>query len=94
MARPWSLRQRFFVLLRCRPGQSYRVAEEIARQKRSTYSEMHSITGEWDLLLRVEYDSKRDFGATIAELLRDIPDIERTHTILAYPIWDPEDIYF
>lgn len=94
MASRWRKKQRFFVFLRCEPGKALETGKAIARTKLDTFSEIHSVTGDWDLVLRAEFNSDENFGESIAELFKEIPHIERTNTITAYPIWDPEDIYF
>ena len=40
-----------FVQLRCTPGTTYRVAEEIVL--REIHSELYSTSGEWDLLMKL-----------------------------------------
>ena len=94
MTSAWRKKQRFFVFLRCAPGQTYNVAARIAGGTRETFCEVYSVTGEWDLVLRTEFDSHRNFGEVIAELVTDVDGIEETHSVAAYPIWDPEDIFF
>ncbi len=49
-----------FVNIRCKPGSSYRVAEEIAL--REIHSELYSISGPFDLLLKLYIPEIRRCG--------------------------------
>lgn len=71
-----------FVNIRCKPGSSYRVAEEIAL--REIHSELYSTSGPFDLLLKVYIPPSDDVGHYINENLLDIDGIERTETTLTF----------
>jgi len=71
-----------FVNIRCKPGTSYRVAEEIAL--REIHSELHSISGPFDLLMKLYIPEGADIGHYINENLHDIEGIERTETTLTF----------
>ncbi|GAB4308735.1 MAG: Lrp/AsnC ligand binding domain-containing protein [Roseovarius sp.] len=71
-----------FVNIRCKPGTSYRVAEEIAL--REIHSELYSVSGPFDLLLKVYIPDGTDVGHFINENVHDIPGIERTETTLTF----------
>jgi len=71
-----------FVNIRCRPGTSYRVAEEIAL--REIHSELYSTSGPFDLLLKFYIPEGADVGHYINENLLDIDGIERTETTLTF----------
>ncbi|SHL23130.1 transcriptional regulator, AsnC family [Roseovarius marisflavi] len=71
-----------FVNIRCKPGTSYRVAEEIAL--REIHSELYSISGPFDLLLKLYIPENADVGHYINENLLDIDGIERTETTLTF----------
>lgn len=71
-----------FVQLRCRPGTTYRVAEEIAL--REIHSELYSTSGEYDLLLKLYVPEGEDVGKFINEQLLDIADIEHSFTTLTF----------
>ena len=71
-----------FVNIRCKPGTSYRVAEEIAL--REIHSELYSISGPFDLLLKLYIPADADVGHFINENLLDIDGIERTETTLTF----------
>ncbi|HEY9037374.1 MAG TPA: Lrp/AsnC ligand binding domain-containing protein [Roseovarius sp.] len=71
-----------FVNIRCKPGTSYKVAEEIAL--REVHSELYSTSGPFDLLLKLYIPDSEDVGKFINENLLHIPNIERTETTLTF----------
>jgi len=71
-----------FINIRCKPGTSYKVAEEIAL--REIHSELYSTSGPFDLLLKLYVPEEEDIGKFINDHLLDIPQIERTETTLTF----------
>lgn len=71
-----------FVQIRCKPGTTYRVAEEIALKE--IHSELFSTSGEWDLLVKLYVPEGADIGHYINERLLDVPGIERSLTTLTF----------
>ena len=71
-----------FVLIQCRVGSTYSVADAIVEKE--IYSELHSISGEYDLLVKMYVPKDKDIGRHIGEALHSIDGIERTHTILTF----------
>jgi len=71
-----------FINIRCKPGHSYRVAEEIAL--REIHSELHSTSGPFDLLMKLYVPEDADIGKYINDNLLDIEGIERTETTLTF----------
>ena len=71
-----------FVQLRCRPGTTYKVAEEIAL--RELHSELYSTSGTFDLLLKLYVPKDEDVGKFINDHLLDIAGIERSLTTLTF----------
>ena len=67
-----------FIQLRCKPGKTYQVAEDIAL--REIHSELHSTSGEYDLLMKLYIPEGQDVGKYINDHLLDIPGIERALT--------------
>jgi DNA-binding Lrp family transcriptional regulator len=88
------MKQRFYVFVQCDAGRTYEVGMTIATVKKQHVAEVSSISGKWDLLLRIEIDNRKDVGKEIVEILTGIDGIKRTKTIVAYPIFDPADIFF
>ncbi len=71
-----------FVQLRCKPGTTYKVADEI--MLREIHSELYSTSGEHDLLLKLYIPKEEDVGKFINEKLLDIEGIERSLTTLTF----------
>ncbi|MDG1130013.1 Lrp/AsnC family transcriptional regulator [Seohaeicola saemankumensis] len=67
-----------FVQVRCKPGLTYRVAEQIVL--REIHSELYSTSGAFDLLMKLYIPEGADVGKYINDHLLDIPGIERTLT--------------
>ena len=71
-----------FVQIRCRPGQTYAVAEAIAMKE--IHSELYSTSGEWDLLMKLYIPSGQDIGKFINDELLGIEGIVRSLTTLTF----------
>lgn len=71
-----------FIQIRCKPGTTYRVAEEIAL--REIHSELFSTSGEYDLLMKLYIPGDEDVGKYINEHLLVIEGIERSLTTLTF----------
>ncbi len=71
-----------FVQIRCVPGETYKVADEIVL--RELHSELYSTSGEFDLLLKMYIPGDQDIGLFINDNLRTIKGIERTLTTLTF----------
>ena len=71
-----------FIQLRCKPGTTYEVANEIVL--RELHSELYSTSGNYDLLLKLYLDDDDDVGKFVNDNLLDIPHIERSLTTLTF----------
>lgn len=71
-----------FIQLRCKPGTTYKVANEIVL--RELHSELYSTSGNYDLLLKLYVDDDDDVGKFVNDNLLDIPHIERSLTTLTF----------
>ena len=71
-----------FIQIRCTPGKTYKVAEDIAL--REIHSELYSTSGEYDLLMKLYIPSGEDVGKFINDHLLTIPDIERSLTTMTF----------
>lgn len=71
-----------FVQIRCRPGTAYDVADKISL--REIHSELYSVSGEFDLLMKLYVPEGEDIGRFINDKLLDIDGIERTYTTQTY----------
>jgi len=71
-----------FVQIRCTPGETYRVADEL--YKREIASELYSTSGDYDLLMKLYIEEDKDIGKFINDNVRDIPGISRSLTTLTF----------
>ena len=74
-----------FIQIRCRPGTTYKVAEEIAL--REIHSELYSTSGAYDLLMKLYVPADQDVGKFIDENLLDIDGIERSLTTMTFKVF-------
>ena len=74
-----------FIQIRCRPGSTYKVAEDIAL--REIHSELYSTSGDFDLLMKVYIPAGKDVGKYINDELLAIPGIERSLTTMTYKVF-------
>ena len=71
-----------FVQIRCKPGTTYRVAEEIIL--RELHSELYSTSGEYDLLMKIYIEDEHDIGKFINDHVANVPGIVRSLTTLTF----------
>lgn len=74
-----------FIQIRCKPGTTYRVAEEIAL--REIHSELYSTSGDYDLMMKLYIPKEADVGKFINENLLDIDGIERSLTTMTFKVF-------
>ncbi|MFO7920096.1 Lrp/AsnC family transcriptional regulator [Rhodobacteraceae bacterium W635] len=74
--------QTVFVQIRCKPGTTYDVAFKIVLKE--IHAELYSISGEYDLLLKLIIPEGEDIGRYINDHLLDVDGIERTVTTLTF----------
>ena len=74
-----------FVQIRCKPGTTYRVAEDIAL--REIHSELYSTSGDFDLLMKLYIPEGEDVGKFINENLLVIDGIERSLTTMTFKVF-------
>lgn len=74
-----------FIQIRCRPGTTYKVAEDIAL--REIHSELYSTSGDYDLLMKLYIPDKADVGKYINDHLLDIAGIERSLTTMTFKVF-------
>jgi DNA-binding Lrp family transcriptional regulator len=71
-----------FVLLKTEPGRLEEVANAVMEIE--GVSEVHSVTGPFDLLVKLYAPSYDDFGDLIPGRLQEVPGIRETETLLAF----------
>ena len=71
-----------FIQILCKPGTTYKVAEDIALSEIN--SELYSTSGEYDLLMKLYIPEAEDVGKYIHVHLLHIPNIERSLTTMTF----------
>ncbi|HEY5210617.1 MAG TPA: Lrp/AsnC ligand binding domain-containing protein [Stellaceae bacterium] len=72
-----------FVMVKCELGQAYKVAEE-AVETIEQVSEVHSVSGQYDLLMKCFLPDDMDVGHFVVERLQRLGGIKDTFTLTAY----------
>jgi DNA-binding Lrp family transcriptional regulator len=76
-----------FVLVKCDLGRLEEVAN--ALMEIEGVSEIHSVTGAWDLLVKLYAPSYDDFGDLIPDRLQKVSGVRNTETLLAFRAFKP-----
>lgn len=71
-----------FVMVKCELGRAYDVADQAVDIER--VSEVHSISGQYDLMLKCYLDDGQDIGQFVVDTLQVIPGIKDTFTLIAF----------
>jgi DNA-binding Lrp family transcriptional regulator len=72
-----------FVMVKCELGRAYAVADE-AVQRVEEVSEVYSISGQYDLLMKLYLPDAADTGHFVTERLQTLPGVKDTFTIIAF----------
>lgn len=72
-----------FVQIKCELGKVYEVAEYIVDQLEET-EEIYSISGAFDLMIKLHLEEEEDIGRYINDRVQTIPGIKDTFTLMAY----------
>ncbi len=76
-----------FILVKCDLGALERVAA--ALMEIEGVSEVHSVTGAHDLLVKLYAPSYEAFGDLIPDRIQKVPGIRQTETLLAFRAFKP-----
>ncbi|CCG43045.1 Lrp/AsnC ligand binding domain-containing protein [Magnetospirillum molischianum] len=74
--------QTIFVMLKCLPGQAYQVADHAVEIE--AVSEVHSISGQYDLMLKCYLEDGVDLGQFVVENIQTLPGVTDTFTLIAF----------
>lgn len=72
----------FFILIKCRLGKSYEVATALADAEIA--SEIYSIAGDHDLIVKFYVDDQTDIGHFVNEKVHPIAGIVDTKTLITF----------
>jgi DNA-binding Lrp family transcriptional regulator len=72
-----------FVMIKCELGKAYKVADE-AIENVEQISEVHSISGQHDLLMKCYLADDQDIGHFVTETIQTLPGVKDTFTLIAF----------
>jgi len=72
-----------FVQIKCELGRAYEVADELVENVEGV-SEVHSISGNYDLMIKCYLSDDDDIGHYVTERLQRLPGVKDTFTIIAF----------
>jgi len=75
--------QTIFIMIKCKLGQAYEVADELV-QSVEQVSEVHSVSGQYDLLVKCYLPETQDIGHFVNEQIQMLEGINDTFTIIAF----------
>lgn len=75
--------QTLFIQVKCDLGRAYEVADAAA-QSVEEVSEVHSTSGQFDLLMKCYLPDDADVGHFVTEKVQTLPGVKDTFTILAF----------
>ncbi len=71
-----------FLMIKAEPGEAYEVAAKIAETEQA--SEVYSIAGNYDLLVKCYVEKEDDIGRFVSQLIKQCPGIRDTNTIITH----------
>ena len=71
-----------FVMMKTEPGHVHQVAAQVAELE--SYSEAYSISGEYDLLVKLYIETLDDLDRLVTEEIHKIRHVRETFTILTF----------
>lgn len=72
-----------FVMIKCEMGQAYHVAREMA-DRIEALSEMHSISGQYDLLGKFYLEPDEDIGLFVVDKIQTVAGVKDTYTLQTF----------
>ncbi len=70
-------------MIKCEMGQAYRVAQEAADTV-TELSEMHSTSGQYDLLGKFYLEDGQDTGLFVTEKVQSLSGVRDTYTLITF----------
>jgi DNA-binding Lrp family transcriptional regulator len=75
--------QTIFVMVKCELGRAYDVADA-AVQNVDAVSEVHSISGQYDLLMKFYLDDEIEIGRFVTSRVQTLDGVKDTFTLIAF----------
>ena len=72
-----------FIMMKCDLGKAYKVAEE-AVENVEQVSEVYSVSGQYDLLMKCYLSDEQDIGRFVTDQIQTLPGIKDTFTLIAF----------
>lgn len=72
-----------FVLVKCELGRAYDVADA-AVQEIEQVSEVYSISGQYDLIMKFHLDDEVDVGRFVTSNVQTLPGVKDTFTLITF----------
>lgn len=74
--------QTIFVMVKCELGRAYEVANAAVEVEQ--VSEVHSISGQHDLMVKCYLEAGADIGQFVVDTLQRLPGVKDTFTLIAF----------
>jgi DNA-binding Lrp family transcriptional regulator len=75
--------QTIFVMVKCELGRAYVVADE-AVQAIGQVSEVYSISGQYDLIMKFHLDDEVDIGRFVTSQVQTLAGVKDTFTLITF----------
>ena len=75
--------QTIFVMVKCDLGRSYEVADA-AVQSIQEVSEVYSVSGQYDLIMKFHLDEAVDIGRFVNSAVQTLPGVKDTFTLITF----------
>lgn len=75
--------QTIFINVKCKLGKAYEVADAAVLEIEQV-SEVHSVSGQYDLLMKCYLDDGVDIGHFVNERIQTLPGVRDTFTTIAF----------
>lgn len=75
--------QTIFVMVKCDLGKAYEVADQAVQQVEQV-SEVHSTSGQYDLLMKCYLAQDADIGRFVTERVQTLEGVRDTFTLIAF----------
>ena len=75
--------QTIFIQVKCELGKAYDVAD-VAAQEIEQVSEVHSTSGQYDLLMKCYLSDDIDIGHFVTNSIQTLPGVKDTFTLITF----------
>ena len=75
--------QTIFVMVKCELGRSYEVADA-AVQSIAEVSEVYSVSGQYDLIMKFHLDAGVDIGRFVNSAVQTLPGVKDSFTLITF----------